>query len=135
MSGFEYFKDVVFNKYAKFNGRARRAEYWNFVLYQVLLLLPLYVLGIAFMDSIGSIFFGLYGLASLALIIPALAVCVRRLQDTNRSPWMILLGLIPIVGGIILLVFFVQEGTIGTNQYGPDPKRPGTDNEIQDILV
>ena len=64
----------------------------------------------------------LSGLYTLAVLLPSIAVTVRRLHDTDRTGWWILLGFIPIIGGIVLLVFYVLEGTRGPNRYGPDPK-------------
>ena len=66
----------------------------------------------------------IFGLLWLAIIIPSLAVTVRRLHDQDKTGWLVLLGLIPFVGGLILLVFMLLEGTKGPNQYGPDPKDP-----------
>ena len=110
-------------KYAEFTGRARRKEYWMFVL----LVFAIYIVA-AIIDGIlgmGGMIAGAYGplmtIAALALLIPSIAVGARRLHDTNRSGWWLLIGLIPIVGSIILLVFFILEGTRGANQYGPDP--------------
>ncbi|MDT7577550.1 MAG: hypothetical protein QOH17_3883, partial [Pseudonocardiales bacterium] len=74
--------------------------------------------GVAFSASLGL----LGGLYSLAVLLPSLAVGVRRLHDTDRSGWWLLIGLIPIIGGIVLLVFFVLEGTRGPNRFGADPK-------------
>lgn len=109
-------------KYADFTGRAPRAEYWWFVL--------LYVVGYfvaSILDSIlslGSMFYA-YGpitlLFLLAILVPSLAVGARRLHDTDRSGWWLLIGLIPLIGAIVLLVFFVSEGTQGSNQYGENP--------------
>jgi uncharacterized membrane protein YhaH (DUF805 family) len=110
-------------KYAEFTGRARRKEYWMFVL----LVFAIYIVA-AIIDGIlgmGGMIAGAYGplmtIAALALLIPSIAVGIRRLHDTNRSGWWVLIALVPIVGSIILLVFFVLEGTRGPNQYGPDP--------------
>ena len=108
---------VLTKKYADFSGRARRSEYWWFVLAEIIALSILYGL-----TRVSSIFLILYFIVALALIIPGLAVTVRRLHDTGKSGWFILLGLIPFVGGIIILIFTVQEGTPGDNQYGPNPK-------------
>lgn len=108
----------VFKKYAVFEGRARRQEYWMFVLSNVAVGI---VLGIISGIIKSPILIGLYW---LAIILPSLAVAVRRLHDTNKSGWMILLGLIPMVGGIILLVFFCIEGDRGPNRFGSDPKQP-----------
>lgn len=114
---------LVWKKFAEFNGRARRKEYWMFTLFNILIFLVLEVLGIALMKSgVGVIFFALLGLYALAVIIPSLAVGVRRLHDTGKSGWFILLGLIPIVGPVILLVFMVMDSTPEPNEYGPNPK-------------
>jgi uncharacterized membrane protein YhaH (DUF805 family) len=108
---------VLTKKYADFSGRARRSEYWWFVLAEIIALGV--ILGLS---RVSSIFMILYYLVALALFLPGLAVTVRRLHDTGKSGWFVLLGLIPIVGPIIILVFTVQEGTLGDNQYGPSPK-------------
>jgi len=114
---------MVLKKYAQFTGRSRRKEYWMFALFNCIVCLPLYILGLVFRDdALGVIFFGLYFIYVLAILIPALAVSVRRLHDTGKSGWMILLCLIPIVGGIIVFVFTVLDSDPGPNKYGPNPK-------------
>jgi uncharacterized membrane protein YhaH (DUF805 family) len=114
---------LVWKKFAEFNGRARRKEYWMFTLFNILIFLVLEVLGIALMKiGVGVILFALLGLYALAIIIPSLAVAVRRLHDTGKSGWFILLGLIPIVGPVILLVFMVMDSAPEPNEYGPNPK-------------
>ncbi len=120
-----YFIDCMTKKYATFSGRARRAEYWYFVLFNVIAQFVLafiigFVIGFAggSMDTINL----LCNLVSLAFVIPGLAVCIRRLHDIGKSGWWVLIVLIPIIGAIILLIFAVQEGNRGANQYGPDPK-------------
>lgn len=122
----DWWKKVVRDNYANFDGRARRAEYWYFALANFLINIGLYLLffllafsGILAFMSIGVIF--LLIVYAVAMIIPTLAVLVRRLHDTDKSGWFALLGLIPI-GNIILFVFTCIEGTHGTNQYGSDPK-------------
>lgn len=113
----------VLRKYAIFSGRARRKEYWFFVLFNAL-----FAIAAAILDNILGLAFRevgygpIYLLYALATIVPGLAVSVRRLHDIGKSGWFILLGLIPCVGGIILLVFSVMPGDPGHNQYGPDPK-------------
>lgn len=110
-------------KYADFSGRARRKEYWMFAL---LLIVVSFVLGIVegVVGLTGMV--GPYGplsaLFMLAIIVPSIAVGVRRLHDTGRSGWWMLIGLVPFIGAIVLLVFYVLEGTRGPNEYGPDPK-------------
>jgi uncharacterized membrane protein YhaH (DUF805 family) len=123
---------MVWKKFAVFSGRSRRKEYWMFFLINSLIGAALWIPGVVFRQvgmgvvipnsGIGLIFFCLYFAYLLAVIIPCLAVSVRRLHDTGKSGWMFLLVLIPIVGPIILLVFFVLEGNSGVNQYGQDPK-------------
>ena len=121
-------------RYADFSGRSRRKEYWMFFLFNLLVATAIWVaIGIAMllmynMDASESAMMalftplvGLYMLYVLAVIVPGLAVTVRRFHDQDHSGWMILLGLIPGIGGIILLVFMCLEGTNGPNRYGPDP--------------
>ena len=123
-----WWKKVVFENYANFNGRARRAEYWYFALGCFLLLIPFYIIGIigvAIQSQILSFTgLGLYFLIAIALIVPSLAVAVRRLHDLNKSGWYYFIGLIPFVGSIILLVWFFTDGNRFTNDYGEDPKNP-----------
>ena len=111
-------------KYATFSGRARRSEYWFFVLFTFIVQVIASILDAAFHLRYGST--GLIeNLASLALLLPGLGVAVRRLHDTGRTGWLVLIGLIPIVGWIILIVFFVQDSH-ADNQYGPNPKGYGS---------
>ncbi|HUW71595.1 MAG TPA: DUF805 domain-containing protein [Candidatus Humimicrobiaceae bacterium] len=111
-----YYLEVL-KKYAVFSGRARRKEYWMFILCNsvigfVIGLLTLFIKALFFLPY-------LYG---LAVLIPSIAVMVRRLHDTNRSGWWWLINFIPIIGGIILIVFLAQGSQPGENQYGPNPK-------------
>ena len=111
----------VLKKYAVFSGRARRKEYWMFVLFNILIAMGLgFIDGITGMASEGGMGV-LGGLYNLAILIPSLAVAVRRLHDTGRSGWYLLIAFIPIIGGLILLFFMIQEGE-GANQYGENPK-------------
>lgn len=107
----EAYKTVVFNKYAAFEGRAGRREFWSFVLVNFVIGL---VISFTRLQALSMLY-------SLAVLVPSLAVGARRLHDTNRSGWLLLLGLIPVIGAIILLVFAAQEGTKGSNKYGADP--------------
>jgi uncharacterized membrane protein YhaH (DUF805 family) len=128
----------VFAKYATFEGRARRAEYWWFILFTIIVSAILGVIdgalfgysvttetgeGMAAFDvrSVGV----LAPIWSLATLIPTLAVSARRLHDTGRSGWWLLIMLIPLIGAIVLIVWFASRGTPGTNQYGADPIGPG----------
>jgi uncharacterized membrane protein YhaH (DUF805 family) len=114
---------IALKKYAVFTGRARRAEYWYFSLFMFLLSIVVMFLDwtLGFSKTFGSLGV-LSAILGLATLLPALAVTVRRLHDTGRSGWWILIGLVPLVGGIVLLVFYVQDSQPGENQYGPNPK-------------
>ncbi|MDQ1680802.1 MAG: hypothetical protein QOI42_1661 [Frankiaceae bacterium] len=106
---------TVLNKYATFTGRASRPEYWFWVLAVVIVTIVLEILTAA-LKTIGLVLLVLF---SLAVLVPGLAVAVRRLHDSDKSGWFLLLGLIPFVGGIVLLVFMCLAGTPGPNRYGP----------------
>lgn len=107
----------VLKKYAEFSGRARRTEYWMFFLINLIISIVLAV--IDNMIGTGGIIGGLY---SLAVLLPGIGVTVRRLHDTGRVGWWILIGLIPIIGWIVLLIFMVLDSHPGDNEYGPNPK-------------
>lgn len=117
---------TCFSKYATFSGRARRAEYWWFVLFNILANIVLsiadsVVLGVgsrAMHDGGPQLLSGLY---SLAVFLPSLAVGVRRLHDTGRSGWWLLIWLIPVIGWIVLIWWLATRGDDGTNSHGPDP--------------
>ena len=114
---------IALKKYATFAGRAQRAEYWYFVLFYILIFCGLSVIdGItgSFNDEAGIGLLG--GILTLALLIPSIAVSVRRLHDTGRSGWWLLIAFIPLIGAIVLLVFTVQDSAAGDNSYGPNPK-------------
>jgi uncharacterized membrane protein YhaH (DUF805 family) len=106
----------VLKNYVGFEGRARRSEYWWFVLINALILLVLGVIGRVMNNTI------LYLLYSLAVFLPGLAVSVRRLHDTDKSGWWVLINLIPVIGWIVYFVFMFTDSTPGANQYGPSPK-------------
>ena len=115
----------VIKKYAEFSGRARRKEYWMFALFTFIISFI-----ISFIDKATGLNISVSGgeigilniIYSLFILIPSLAVSVRRMHDIDKSGWMLLLGLIPIIGGIILLVLHCKAGTVGENKYGADPK-------------
>ena len=121
---------MPYRRYADFSGRSRRQEFWMFQLLVFLVVVVLQIVGGVGIavggDSgggvLGGMFMLLFAVFALGSLIPSLAVTVRRLHDTDKSGWMILLGLIPLVGSIILLVFYCTEGTRGPNRFGPDPK-------------
>ena len=111
-------------RYAEFTGRSRRKEYWMFLLLSI----GIYIIA-SILDGIAGLnrmIAGTYGpitaLVGLGLLVPTLAVSIRRLHDSDRSGWWLLLGLVPMVGEIIVLVFMALEGTRGANRFGADPK-------------
>ena len=111
-----------FRNYVGFSGRAARSEYWYWILFVVMVAIAA---GIVDMAIIGNAAFRpLSTLISLGLFLPNLAIAIRRLHDHDKSGWFVLLALIPIVGAIILLVWFVQRGTVGGNRFGADPLGP-----------
>lgn len=113
----------VLKQYADFNGRARRKEYWMFVLFNMIFALLAMILDNILGIAIDDVGYGpLYGLYALAVFIPGLAVAVRRLHDVGKSGWMILIALIPLIGAIWLLVLLVTDSNPGENQYGQNPK-------------
>ena len=112
----------VLRNYADFSGRSRRKELWMFWLVNLVICMAL-----GFIEGIIGIFRGqsvsvLATLYSMFVLIPGLAVGARRLHDIGRSGWWLVLGLIPILGAIVLLIFFVQDSQAGENRFGPDPK-------------
>ncbi len=117
---------TCFSKYATFTGRARRAEYWWFFLFNFLMNIALNIVDAAvFGFGRGPMHDGgvqvLPALYALAILLPSLAVGVRRLHDLGRSGWWLLIWLIPLIGWIILIWWFATKGEDGPNDYGPDP--------------
>lgn len=113
----------VLKKYAVFTGRARRKEYWFFTLFSTIAMIILSIVdaltGTFNKDLQAGLLSGLY---CLGVLIPSLAVAVRRLHDTERSAWWLLLIFLPLIGTIVLLVFMFLDGTPGDNRFGPNPK-------------
>jgi uncharacterized membrane protein YhaH (DUF805 family) len=108
---------ATLKKYADFSGRARRTEYWLFVLFNMVIAVLLSVIDYVLSSP------GIIGLLfALAILLPSIAVGVRRLHDTDRSGWWLLIAFVPLIGGIVLLVFFVLDSTPGDNKYGASPK-------------
>lgn len=118
----------VLQNYASFNGRARRSEYWYFVLFNLLFTIFAMILdrllGLTFTSQTGMPFvFGyIYLLYNLIVFIPSLAVAVRRLHDIGKSGWRFLIVLIPLIGGLVLLADFIKDSQQGENTFGPNPK-------------
>ncbi len=112
----------VLAKYAVFTGRARRKEYWMFFFISLVVILALgFLEGLAGIapESEASLLSGLY---ALVVLIPSVAVQVRRLHDTGRTGWWLLIGFVPLVGVLVLFALMVQEGEVGDNVYGANPK-------------
>lgn len=109
--------------YVGFSGRSRRKEYWMFTLFNVIAAIIAMVLdNVLGLASATTGYGPIYGLYFLAVLLPSLAVAIRRLHDTDRSGWWLLLGLIPLIGAIILIVWMATDGTVGDNRFGSNPK-------------
>ena len=114
---------TVLKNYVGFTGRARRKEYWMFALFNMIFAIVAIILDVILGTNFGTLTYGLfYMVYALAVFLPGLAVGVRRLHDVGKSGWMLLIGLIPIVGAIWLLVLLVTDSKMGENQYGLNPK-------------
>lgn len=130
----------VLRNYANFSGRARRMEYWMFVLFNVIFAIILMVLdNVLGINYDSEILYGpLYTIYALAIIIPSLAVLVRRLHDIGKSGWWFFISLIPLVGAIWLFVLIVTDSQPGENQWGPNPKEDtgfGNSNALDDEVM
>lgn len=117
----------VLRQYADFSGRARRKEFWmyaliNIIIYVVVMGIMAVVGGFNPDSSLAITLMAIYGIYALAIFIPSLAVMVRRLHDTGRSGWWWFISLVPFIGNIVLIVFWVQDSDPGTNEYGENPK-------------
>lgn len=112
-----YFVTILKTRYAQFDGRARRSEFWYFALFSAIISIVLSV--------ISNMIFGsmlLPNLYNLAILVPSLALAVRRLHDIGKSGWFVLLLFVPLIGWAILLYFYAKDSAPGSNQYGPCPK-------------
>lgn len=119
----QWFTDVI-KKYAVFSGRARRKEFWMFVLFATIISIILSIIDRALGLTYGAADSnGVLGtIYSLAILLPYIGVAIRRMHDTGRSGWWLLINLVPCIGTIIFIVFAAQEGNVGDNAHGPDPK-------------
>ena len=116
------FQDAVrtgFSKYVDFQGRAARPEYWWWVLFMGIATIVLQILDAVLFGSFGGIGV-LYGVFSLAMLLPGISVSIRRLHDVDKSGWLLLIGFIPLIGALVLFYFLAQRGTIGPNRFGPE---------------
>jgi uncharacterized membrane protein YhaH (DUF805 family) len=130
-----WYLKVVKEHYADFSGRARRKEYWMFVLFQIIIA---FVLGItaALCSSIEALSYSiliLLGIYFLGTLIPTIAVTVRRLHDTGKSGWWYLISFLPYIGGFILLIFTCMDGEGKPNNWGENPKGIGNNAAINEI--
>ena len=114
-----YFR--VLGNYAVFNGRARRKEYWMFRLFHTII----YLLLIYFLIASGFEQYIIFIIYFIITLIPSFALTVRRLHDIGNSGWMVFINLIPLIGGIILFIFALQDSQPGENKYGKNPKTNG----------
>ncbi len=124
-----YFLDTLKYRYAQFHGRASRSEFWYFMLFYLLIDIVLVFIDLLIVDPMLGITPDQAGqggvleiIFALAMLIPSIALAVRRLHDIGKSGWWYLIGFIPLVGALVLLYFFVLDSQPGTNQYGPNPK-------------
>lgn len=138
------FTDAVkacFSNYCNFKGRARRSEYWYFTLLNIIItaVLSLIQTGLRMNGNSSSplivVCLVLQYVYSFAVLLPGLGVGVRRLHDTGRSGWFYLLMLIPLVGAIVVIIFFAQDSQPGTNKYGPNPKGVGNEGIENNISL
>ena len=115
----KYLLDPLVKHYADFSGRANRKQFWLYALWLVVVYIVIGILSAALGEKAGN---AVIALVWLALIVPNLAMIVRRLHDTDRSGWWVLIGLLPLIGGLILFVFEVLPGTPGENRFGSQPQ-------------
>ena len=145
MSAFqEYFVDTFKKKYADFSGRASRSEYWFFTLFLTLISIPLFIIllsSVALSDGASDsmpisskISLVILMLFAFAIIIPSLAITVRRLHDVGRSGWWYLITLVPL-GGLVLFIFTLLESESGRNKWGPNPWEPDGEDTISQHLI
>ncbi|MBQ9431713.1 MAG: DUF805 domain-containing protein [Kiritimatiellae bacterium] len=129
MNLFDFFVQAVTTKYLDFSGRARRKEYWGFTLFDFIIIVAIGFVSHRLRGSILPTAIGsLSTFYSLAVLLPRLAVTVRRLHDCDKSGWWFFIFLIPIIGPIWLcLLLLIREGTLGANRFGPDPKAGAMD--------
>ena len=128
MTFMESVRTCLKENYCNFEGRAARSEYGWFALFAALLGIATSILdgflGTYTVTSSGKMIGFINSIFLLAILLPSVAVAVRRLHDTDRSGWFYLLLFIPIIGSIVLIIFFIQQGTNGRNRFGDDPLRP-----------
>ncbi len=128
---YEYYLDVLQNKYADFDGRARRSEYWFFQLFNLIAIFALAMLAAMFRSDYGFIIVFIY---ILGIIVPYFAVITRRLHDVGKSGWFYFVSFIPVIGPIWMLVLYCTDSEPGENIYGPNPKGIGNTHTDDDVI-
>ncbi len=114
---------LALRKYAVFQGRARRREYWYFILFYLLILVALVLLDVELGTYNSKLELGLFsGIFSFLMLLPGFAAAARRLHDTGKSGWWQLIMLIPFLGALVLVAFLIKDSVPGSNRYGPNPK-------------
>lgn len=126
----DYYLNALKYKYADFNGRARRSEFWYYVLCNYIVIFLLAMVAAAIGEG-GFVIVLIYG---LAIIVPSFAMVVRRLHDVGKSGWFYFIAFIPLIGGIWLFVLECTDSDYGENQYGPNPKGIGNKNNFDDQI-
>ncbi len=129
LSMWQYFIRALQDKYADFQGRARRKEYWSFILFYMLIVIGITMLGVLIDQTLGNfkpngvpaVMIGLLVIFNLVTLLPSLAILVRRMHDINISGWIILISLIPYIGNLIILVLCIVPSSPEVNKYGPPP--------------
>jgi uncharacterized membrane protein YhaH (DUF805 family) len=118
---------LAWQRATEFSGRSRRKEYWYFNLFNGIVVIFIALFAVAFSDQgkPAMVPFGLMGVYSVVVFVPSLAVTIRRLHDTGRSGWWYFIAFVPLIGGIVLLIFTVLDSDPDRNEYGPNPKVPG----------
>lgn len=129
---FNYYLNAIKDHYADFEGRARRSEYWYFALFNAIVSWGLS--GISMMGEGFGFFYVISMIYSLAVMIPSIAIGVRRLHDIGKSGWYLLVILIPLAGIIWLIVLFATDSQDGENEYGPNPKGIGNNNNDDSMI-
>lgn len=118
-----YYIDCLTKKYACFSGRARRQEYWLFLLFNIIAAFVVGFIGGILAGATGVVAFAFLGMIyNLAVLIPGFAVFVRRMHDIGKSGWWWLIAFIPLIGVLVLFIFCCLDSQPGDNQYGPNPK-------------
>lgn len=122
----------VLKNYTGFTGRARRKEYWMFLVINMAISLVLQIVLGMISPELMLIVVGLY---TLGIILPSIAVVIRRLHDINKSGWWMFISMVPLIGGIWFLVLMAKEGDSGPNEYGADPKGAGAGAASDDAVL